>query len=89
MNNKAPQQFCQSCMMPIDAIETRGTEADGTASDDYCCYCYQNGAFTSDTTMQQMIEFCIPPMVELGHDEKEARTMMEQAFPTLKRWAAQ
>ena len=25
----------------------------------YCTYCYQNGGFTADCTMDEMIDFCI------------------------------
>ena len=49
--------FCQSCGMPLTKPEDLGTQADGTLSDTYCTYCYQNGTFTgSDTTLEEMIE---------------------------------
>ena len=44
--------------MPL-TDENRGTNADGSRSEDYCMYCYKNGAFTQDFTMGQMIEFCL------------------------------
>ena len=44
--------------MPL-TDENRGTHADGSRSEDYCMYCYKNGAFTQDFTMGQMIEFCL------------------------------
>ena len=39
-------------------------------------------------TMEQMIEFCVPHMVNahLGTSEEEARKSMQGFFPTLKRW---
>ena len=45
-------------------------------------------AFTSDCTMEEMIEFCVPVMVKEnpGMSEDKAREMMTQYFPTLKRW---
>ena len=52
------QQFCQSCGMPL-TDENRGTNADGSHSEDYCSYCYKNGEFTQEFTMSQMIEFCL------------------------------
>lgn len=36
-------EFCQSCGMPLDGDDLRGTEKDGSLSDEYCKYCYQNG----------------------------------------------
>ena len=49
--------FCQSCGMPIDAPALRGTERGGTPSEHYCKYCYQEGAFTGEMTMEEMIDF--------------------------------
>lgn len=67
---------CQSCGMPL-SDDLLGTEKDGSKSADYCCYCYQNGAFTSDDTMESMIEKCI----EIYREE------MKKHFPALKRWS--
>lgn len=82
--------FCQCCAMPLDeAGDLKGTEADGRKSDDYCIYCYKEGAFTApDATMEEMIEFCVPHMVSgnEGMTEETAREMMRQYFPELKRW---
>ena len=44
--------------MPL-TDENRGTNADGSRSEDYCAYCYKNGEFTQEFTMNQMIEFCL------------------------------
>lgn len=87
MNDKA--QFCQSCGMPMQGAEDQfGTEADGSVSKDYCNYCYENGAFTFHGTMEEMIDICIPPMVEAnpGMTNEQARKIMEQFLPSLKRW---
>ncbi|WP_305065382.1 zinc ribbon domain-containing protein [Methanococcoides sp.] len=49
--------FCQSCGMPLEKDEDFGANADGTKSDEYCLYCYQNGKFTQpDITLEEMIE---------------------------------
>ena len=52
--------FCQSCAMPMVKEEDYGTNVDGRKNADYCVYCYKNGKFTSDTTMEEMIAFCAP-----------------------------
>lgn len=79
------QKFCQSCGMPMgDTDEHYGTNADGTKSTDYCKYCYDSGTFTTDCTMEEMIEECIPHME--GMPEDQARSMMQQFLPALKRW---
>ncbi len=79
-------KFCQSCAMPM-TDEDFGTEKDGSKSEEYCKYCYQNGEFTSDITMDEMIDFCVPKTAEAtGMSEEEARKMSEEFFPQLKRW---
>ena len=72
-----------------------GTNADGTANHDYCQYCYKDGRFTQDCTMEQMIEFCAQFVDEVNkHMEKsltaeEYKQQMRQYFPMLKRWKKQ
>ena len=81
-------RFCQSCGMPLLEQISLGTEADGGPNYDYCAYCYQNGGFTKEQTMEEMIETCLAwnrGTGELGA-EAQARSAMEQWFPTLKRW---
>lgn len=80
-------KFCQSCGMPLSGEELLGTEKNGEKNQDFCVYCYENGAFTNpEMTMAQMIEVCVPHMKESGYTEEKAREMMEQFLPTLKRW---
>ena len=43
--------------MPLTP-EILGTNADGTQNEEYCIYCYKDGAFTGDFTMEEMVEFC-------------------------------
>ena len=77
--------------MPMGQTDERyGTEADGSKSRDYCSYCYENGAFTAQCTMEEMIDFCVEPMLESmpGMTEESARAMMQEQFPHLKRWQA-
>lgn len=81
-------KFCQSCGMPMTETAHFGTEKDGSASADYCCYCFRDGQFLADCTMEQMIEFCVGPMVKEnpGMTADAARDAMRKWFPTLKRW---
>ncbi len=84
-------KFCQSCGMPLND-ENRGTNADGSKNEDYCMYCYQNGKFTNDYTMDEMIEFCAQFVDEVNKNmpkpmtKEEYKDMMRQYFPMLKRW---
>ncbi len=92
-DGKYLNRFCQSCGMPMRTDDQLGTRADGSAHEDYCCYCYQNGAFTQDCTMDQMIAHCVQFLKEFNKDsnthftEAEAIAQMKAYFPHLKRWA--
>jgi hypothetical protein len=84
----AEMKFCQSCAMPMGSAEQYGTNADGSKNEDYCQYCFVNGAFTSEQTMEEMVETCVP-FVSKGDpypDEATARKAMLEFFPQLKRW---
>ncbi len=53
--------ICQSCSMPITDIKVRGTEKDGSVSNEYCVHCYKNGAFTKpNASLEEMIELYAP-----------------------------
>ena len=82
-------KFCQSCAMPM-TDKDYGTGKDGQKCEDYCKYCIHDGEFTSDVTMQEMIDFCVPKTAQAtGMSEEEARKMSEEIFPKLKRWMEQ
>ena len=80
--------FCQSCGMPLSKDEDFGTNTGGSKNNDYCAYCFKDGQFTQDVTMEDMIELCVPFMVESNKDmtEETARKSMREWLPTLKRW---
>ena len=88
MEDYKSMRFCQSCGMPLAAGTPLGTEADGTENEDYCSYCYKDGKFTGEMTMEEMIDFCAPMMVQAnpGMTEEQAKAQMHQFFPMLKRW---
>lgn len=81
-------KLCQSCAMPLTKTEEIATNQDGTANEDYCIYCFKDGAFTEDMSMEQMIDFCAPFMVKEtpGMTEEQAKAQMNAFFPKLKRW---
>ncbi len=82
------QSLCQSCAMPLTE-DILGTNADGSKNREYCSYCYKDGKFTSDMTMEQMIGFCAPMMAESMPEltQDKAKEQMRAFFPQLKRWA--
>lgn len=87
------QKFCQSCGMPLKVSEEFGTNKDQSQNDEYCVYCFKDGEYTSDCTMDEMIEHCLLYIDEFnkGSEKKftveEARAGMKEFFPHLKRWA--
>jgi hypothetical protein len=86
------QQYCQSCGMPMNTAEAiYGTNSDGSNNNEYCKYCFDNGEFTSNMTMEEMIDLCAPYVVESNPSmsEDDARKMMNDFYPTLVRWKKQ
>ncbi len=85
-------QFCQSCGMPLTKKEDCGTNADGSTNFDYCQYCYKDGKFLQDCTMDEMIEHCSQFIDEVNKNmpkpmtKEEYKQMMQGFFPMLKRW---
>jgi len=85
---------CQSCAMPLENIADFGTNADGTASTEYCGHCFSNGAYTHNRTIEEMVESNLRFLDEFNaqggtsYSEDEARTILKMHLATLKRWQA-
>ena len=77
--------------MPL-SNDALGTNADGSKSEDYCIYCYKDGTFTGDFTMDKMVEFCAQFVDEYNKNtgqnlsREEYKAVLRQYYPTLKRW---
>ena len=80
-------KFCQSCRMPLSP-SICGTEADGSPSQLYCTYCYQNGTFTENCTMEEMIARRAPLFANSNLDMtiEQATALLQEVFPHLTRW---
>lgn len=79
--------ICQSCSMPMESSEQFGTEKDGSLNNEYCVYCYKEGSFGKpDETLEEMIDTCVPFMVEQGFAEDKAREYLQDKLKDLKRW---
>ena len=64
-----------------------GRNADGSVNTDYCKYCYPEGSFGKDETMEEMIDRCVPFYVGMEFKTAdEARAHLAKLYPTLKRW---
>ena len=82
------QAVCQSCGMPLSDESPLGTEADGTPSEHHCTWCYENGAYRGECTMDEMVDICVQNMTgpDAPFTEDEARAYLEALLPTLDRW---
>ena len=81
----SPRQLvCQCCGMPMDD-SIIGKDKDGTPNEEYCQWCYADGTYTY-SDMDNLIDVCIPHMVEQGFTEEQARTYMKEKLPTLNYW---
>lgn len=86
-NTKQELKICQSCGMPMQE-EQYGTNKDGSKNEAYCCYCFKEGEFAQNCSMEEMVDFCAPFEVEGGRakTKEEAKAMLMEYFPTLERW---
>lgn len=81
-----PIAFCQSCSMPLTDPELLGTESDGSASSEYCRYCYSHGQFINPgMSLDDMNSLIIEKMEQqkIPEDIIEAAVLR---LPLLKRW---
>ena len=78
------QLICQCCGMPLQD-EIIGKDRDGTPNEDYCKWCYADGTYTY-SDMDELIDVCIPHMVNESISEEQARAYLKQVLPTLDYW---
>ena len=77
--------------MPL-TNEILGTNTDGSKNEEYCIYCYKDGAFTGDFTMEGMVEFCSQFVDEFNKNtgqnlsREDYKNVLRQFYPSLKRW---
>jgi len=60
-------------------------EPDGSFNEDYCKWCYADGAYTY-SDMDDLIDFCAGHMANEAFTEEQVRTYMKQLLPTLDHW---
>ena len=78
------QLICQCCGMPLQD-EIIGKDKDGTPNEAYCKWCYADGTYTY-SDMDDLINVCIPHMVNESFSEEQARAYLKQVLPTLDYW---
>lgn len=89
MQSQQPKgPLCQSCGMLLEKPEDFGTAAGGSRANDYCRFCFLDGAFKEpEISMQAMIDRCVAIMAQQGvMPEDQAKALMTDVIPGLKRW---
>lgn len=78
--------LCQSCGIPLDNEAIKGTKANGLKSEEFCKFCYEQGAYTNPnmtlTGMQENVETL---MKKLKLPEKAIQEAIS-ILPILNRW---
>lgn len=83
MENKI---ICQSCGMPMDTEAVKGTEKNGLKSNEYCKYCYENGAFTHPKMNLEDMKTNVKNKMKKLELHEYAIQKAVNILPTLKRW---
>lgn len=78
--------FCQSCGMPLNKEEVKGTEKNGLKTNDYCKYCYENGVFKNPTmNLEDMKNTVQTQMKKLNMPHNVIQKAIN-ILPALSRW---
>lgn len=77
--------ICQCCGMPLEDDEIIGHNHDGSFNEDYCKWCYADGAYTYGN-MDELIEVCVKNMVNESISEQQARAYLKDLLPKLDYW---
>ena len=78
------QLFCQCCGMPLEDA-TLSREPDGAFNEDYCKWCYTDGAFTY-SSLEQLIDFLSGHMSSDTWPPEQVRAYLEEQLPKLRHW---
>lgn len=83
MENKI---LCQSCGMPLDTEALKGTEKNGLKSNDYCKYCYEDGAFKDPNMNLDDMKNNVKKQMKKLELHEHAIQKAVNILPALKRW---
>lgn len=83
--------ICQSCGMNISDDKNKGTNADKSLSKEYCSFCFTDGMFANNMTLEEQVEIGLPYSPEYTsaktQEEKDKiRQQTKNYLSTLKRW---
>lgn len=80
------QLICQCCGMPLSEDDMISREPDGSYNEDYCKWCYTDGAFAYESK-EKLIDFLVSHMPNPESvPEEELRSRYDQYLSLLKHW---
>lgn len=80
------QLICQCCGMPMNEDGVLSREADGSYNEDYCKWCYADGAFVY-ASKASLLDFLVGHMPNLENlSDGERRAQFDDYLSQLKRW---
>ena len=80
-----PRQFiCQCCGMLLED-STLSREPDGSLNEEYCKWCYADGAFKY-SSKEELIDLCVTHMASEQWPAEQVRAHMEAVVPQLSHW---
>ena len=78
------QLICQCCGMPLED-STLSREPDGSLNEEYCKWCYADGAFKY-SSKEELIDLCVTHMASEQWPVEQVRAHMEAVVPQLSHW---
>jgi hypothetical protein len=72
--------------MPIDDMSERGTEKNGSKSDEYCKYCYQHGAFSDPGMPLEKMQQIVKEQMQKMNLPDDILQQSLRMLPHMKRW---
>ncbi len=80
------QLICQCCGMPLGEDDMVSRESDGSFNEDYCKWCYSDGAFAYESK-DRLIDFLISHMPNPENTPEEVRrSQYDRYLSQLKYW---
>ena len=80
------QLICQCCGMPLSEDDMISREPDGSYNEDYCKWCYTDGAFAYESK-DGLLDFLISHMPNPNNSPEEVRkSQYDQYLSQLKHW---
>ena len=85
MQAAPPVGFSSGILLASPADGNMSREPDGAFNEDYCKWCYTDGAFTYQS-MDALIDFCAAHMANDAFPPAQVRAYLQDLLPKLKHW---